>query len=286
MVLGSGAVLLIALVLAAQVWRSMDQRAADAAWTRLLDSARQQPQKVFDPGMVRDLPDAARRYFLFTIAPGTPLHVVSEITMGGEIGLGDKKSPRYQPMRARQILAPPNGFVWKLEAAGSGAMRMSGSDVMVESRSWTRFWLNSLLPVVRAGSDENHHRSSFGRVVAESVFWAPAALLPQPGVRWEDGAAPNRARAVVTFGTLTQSLEIEVAENGCPRWVMIPRWSNANPDHEWRVQPFGGILCDFRTFGGFTLPTCVDGGNHFGTEEYFPFFRARVEDIRFPAPQE
>ncbi len=163
-------------------------------------------------------------------------------------------------------------------------MRMSGSDAMADERSWTRFWLFWTLPVVREGMDLNHMRSSFGRVVAEAVFWAPAALLPQNGVKWEDGEAPDRVRAVVMHGALTQALEIAVAEHGRPLWVMIPRWSNANPEREWRFQPFGGTLADFQTFGGFTLPTRIDGGNHFGTENYFRFFRARVEDVRFPAP--
>lgn len=281
--LGMVATLLVAMVVAMQAWRLADERAADAAWTQLR-AAGQSPPKVFDPAMVTGLPEAARRYFLYTIAPGTPLHTVSEIRMGGEIGLGDRESPAYQPMRARQILAPPHGFVWRLEAAGSGAMQMSGSDAMADERSWTRFWLFWTLPVVREGKDLNHMRSSFGRVVAEAVFWAPAALLPQNGVQWEDGEAPDRARAVVMHGALSQALEIAVAEDGRPLWVMIPRWSNANPEREWRFQPFGGTLDDFQTFGGFTLPTRIDGGNHFGTENYFPFFRARVEDVRFPAP--
>lgn len=282
-VLGVVAALLVALVVAMQAWRLADQGAADAAWTQLR-AAGQRPPEVFDPAMVAGLPEAARRYFQYTIAPGTPLHTVSEIRMGGEIGLGDRQAPAYQPMRARQILAPPHGFVWRLEAAGSGAMRMSGSDAMADERSWTRFWLFWTLPVVREGKDLNHMRSSFGRVVAEAVFWAPAALLPQNGVQWEDGGAPGRARAVVMRGALAQALEIEVAEDGRPLWVMIPRWSNANPEGEWRVQSFGGTLGDFQTFGGFTLPTRIDAGNHFGTENYFPFFRARVEDVRFPAP--
>jgi hypothetical protein len=272
--------LLVLLVLAMQAWRMADKRAEDAGWAGLRTSA-PGVRQVFEPAMVRHLPEAAQRYFLFTIAAGTPLHLVSEIRMRGEIGLGSQEAPNYQPMRASQILAPPHGFIWRLDA-GFGAMRMSGSDGMLEDRSWTRFWLDWTLPVVRAGGDENHLRASFGRVVAEAVFWAPAALLPGSGVRWEEGDGPGRARAIVTRGSLTQSLEIEVADNGQPLWVMIPRWSNANAEKEWRVQPFGGTLGDFRRFDGFTLPTRVDGGNHFGTGDYFPFFRARVESISCP----
>lgn len=270
--------LLFAFVL--QAWRFSEKRSIDADWNQLRAAAPKAPG-LFKAELVQHLPDAARRYFLFTIAEGTPLQSVSEIRMSGEIALGDKDTPNYQPMQASQILAPPHGFIWSVEA-GLGAMRMSGSDGMLLDRSWTRFWINRMLPVVRAGGDENHLRASFGRVVAEAVFWAPASLLPGSGVQWEAGAGPNRARAVVVRGSLTQSLEMEVAADGRPLWVMIPRWSNVNPQKEWRVQPFGGSLSEFRRFGGFTLPTRVEGGNHFGTEDYFPFFRARVEAIAFP----
>ncbi|QOR39989.1 hypothetical protein HNO52_16780 [Billgrantia diversa] len=283
---GVAAGLLLALVLtgvlAMQAWRLADNRAMDTAWAWLQSQA---PATVetFDPAMVEGLPDAARRYFLYTIAPGTPLHVVSEIHMTGELGLGDKQAPGYRPMRAHQILAPPHGFIWRIRA-GSGFMQLSGSDGMANGRSWTRFWLNGTLPVARAGSDDNHLRSSFGRVAGEAAFWTPAGLLPQHGVRWEETDEPNLARAVITHGTLEQAIEIAVAEDGRPIWVQFQRWSNAKPEKEWRLQPFGGYLDDFRNFDGFTLPTRVDGGNHFGTEAYFPFFRARVEEVRFLFP--
>lgn len=272
--------LFILLVLLLQAWRIRDERMEDAGWAQLRSSP-PGVHKVFDPSMVQDLPDAARRYFLFAIAPGTALAPASEIRMSGEIGLGSKDAPNYKPMRARQILAPPKGFIWHVDA-GTGIMRMRGSDGLLNDRAWTRFWLDWMLPVVRAGEDENYLRSAFGRVVAEAVFWAPASLLPGNAVRWEKGDGPNRARASVTRGALTQSLEIEVADDGRPLSVVIPRWSNVNPEGKWQVQPFGGTLGEFRRFGGFTLPTRVDGGNHFGTPNYFPFFRARVEEISFP----
>ncbi len=201
--------------------------------------------------------------------------------MTGELGFGTKEAPGYRPMRARQILAPPHGFIWRIRA-GLGIMQLSGSDGMANGRSWTRFWLNGTLPVAWAGDDKNHLRSSFGRVVGEAAFFSPAALLPQHGVRWEATDEPDKARAVIGLGTLEQTIEIAVAEDGRPRWMQFTRWSNANPEKEWRLQPFGGTLDDFRNFEGYTLPTRVDGGNHFGTEAYFPFFRARVEKVRFP----
>lgn len=261
-----------------QVWRKMDEKADAACWMQL--AASPGTLRVFDPAMVKDLPEAAKRFFLFTIAPGTPLHTVSEIRMRGEIGLGSRERPNYVPMRAQEILASPYGFVWRLEA-GAGVKRLSGSDGMVDGRSWTRFWFDWFVPL-RAGGNDNHLRASFGRVVAEAAFWAPASLLPGDEVRWVNVQEFGRARAIVTRGSLVQELEIEVAEDGRPLWVRILRWSNAYPQKTWRLQPFGGTLSEFRDFDGFTLPTRVDGGNHFGTQEYFPFFCAQVERISFP----
>lgn len=100
--------LLLALVLtgvlAMQAWRVADNRAMENSWAWLQAQAPASVD-VFDPAMVEGLPDAARRYFRYTIALGTPLHVVSEIHMTGEIGLGSKEAPGYRPMQARQLLA-------------------------------------------------------------------------------------------------------------------------------------------------------------------------------------
>jgi hypothetical protein len=269
--------LLVILVIGLQLWRWSDTRAADAVWAQLADAPPMLPP-VFDPASVEELPEPARRFFRFAIAPGTPLSRVAEIEMGGEIGLGDRDAPGYQPMEARQILASPDGFVWRVRA-GSGLMRMTGSDGMAGERSWVRFWLLGLVPIVRAGGTDDHRRASFGRVVAEAAFWAPTALLPDNGVTWEEVDA-DTARATIRRGDLVQTVDVRVDADGRPLSVVIPRWTDANPDRVFRIQPFGGTLDDFREVDGYRLPFSVDGGNFFGTEDYFPFFRARVQAIR------
>jgi hypothetical protein len=267
------AALLGAALAALALWRIADRRTDARTWAAL--AALPQPSGTFDPAMVADLPDPARRYFLSTIAPGTPLRTTAVIEMGGEIGMGNKDAPAYRPMRARQILATPAGFVWELDAGMIG-----GSDGMTAATSWTRFRLGGLLPVVRVGGTADHLRSAFGRVVAEATFWTPAALLPGPGIAWEAVDA-DTARVTVTAHGLSQPVEITVAPDGRPLRVVLPRWSNVNAAKEWRLQPFGGDLADFRDFEGYRLPTTVDGGNHIGTEDYFPFFKARVTQVRF-----
>ncbi len=67
--MAAGLLLMLVLtgVLAMQAWRLADNRAMDKAWAWLQSQA---PATVeaFAPAMVEGLPDAARRYFLYTIA--------------------------------------------------------------------------------------------------------------------------------------------------------------------------------------------------------------------------
>lgn len=258
--------------------RWSDERAIRMAWRRL---AMQQPirPRAFDVSMIRDLPQPARRYFRYSIEPGTPLYTVAEIRMEGQFSLGNKSRPNYVPMRAHQILAPPQGFVWKVRAGGR--LPISGSDAAVDETSWSRFWLAGLLPVARAGGDCDHARAAYGRYIAEAVFWAPAALLPGAAVQWQY-IDDSSVRVIVSHADMQQAVDVTVDTDGRPGKVVFQRWSNANAAKRYQLQPFGGYLSDYQSFGGFSLPTRIEAGNFFETEDYFPFFKARVTSIRFP----
>jgi len=269
--------LLLLMIAALAGWRALDRHADQIAWARLIKTESTKA-RTYNPAMVENLPEPARRYFNYTIQSGTPLYSVVEINMTGDIGMGSKDRPNYRPMRAHQILAPPHGLVWKLRTG-----QISGSDGTTPETSWTRFWLFGLAPVVRAGGTD-HKRSAFGRVVAEAAFWAPASLLPSQHVRWET-LDENSARAIVQFGQFEQAVDITADPKGAPTRVVIQRWSNENQEREFREQPFGGDLSEFRNFGGYRLPTRIEGGNLIGTPNYFPFFKASVTNIRFPAAE-
>lgn len=253
------------------VW---DRRADRNELQRLVELQPSAP-RVFSAELIANLPEPARRYFTFTIQPGTPLLPVVEIDMTGQFSLGTKDKPSYQPMEARQILAAPHGFVWAMRTRGG--MPLSGSD----SGSWTRFRVFWLIPVARLGGDPDHTRSAFGRYVAEAVIWSPAALLPGPAVTWEALDA-HSARVTIRHDGLEQALDVTVDADGRPVEVRFERWSNANPDKVHRLQPFGALMSDFRDVQGYRLPFRVEAGNMFGTDEYFPFFLADVTEIRFP----
>ena len=266
-----------ACLVSAWVARAHDGRAARQAWDALAATA-VRPPALFKPEMVAGLPDPARRYFAFAISPGTPVRMVAELKMVGRIGLGDQYRPNYQPMTAKEILAPPHGFVW-MPRIGSGLSRISGSDACIDDQAWTRFWLLNTMPVARTRSTPDLVRSARARAVAEAL-WAPASLLPANGVIWEpiDG---ERARAIFRHGGETFALDLTVAEDGRPLSVAMQRWTNANPQHVFRHQPFGATVERTGTFEGYTIPTWINAGNGFGTESYFPFFRSRVTEARF-----
>jgi hypothetical protein len=77
--------------------------------------------------MLNGLAEPARRYFKYVIGEAAPIRTVAVIRMSGELGLGTKDKPNCGPMQAEQILAPPHGLVWKLDA-GRGFKRITGSD--------------------------------------------------------------------------------------------------------------------------------------------------------------
>ncbi len=258
-----------------RIWRYADDKAARKLWNELAANQPAGPV-TFDPVMVADLPEPAQRYFRYTIRTGAPLYTVAEISMRGQFSLGTKEAPDYFAMRAEQIIAAPTGFVWKMNAE-RGIMKVSGSD----ATHWTRFWLMGVLPVARLGGNCDHTRSAFGRYIAEAVFWTPAAVLPGPNVSWEP-VNDTTARVIVIHEGMEQSIDLTVDENGRPVEIGFPRWSNANTDKVYRIQPFGGYLSQYRDFEGYRLPTHIEAGNQFGTDNYFPFFIADVTGIRFP----
>ena len=265
--LGAGAAGLLAL-------RLSDRRDDEAIARELLASAHAAGR--FDPRALAGLPEAARRYLRAVIAPGAPLRTVTRIEMGGTLDLGSAEAPAPRPMRASQILAPPLGFLWRVRAGRA----ISGTDALCGGSSHSRFRMAGLVPVGRSrGLD--HLRSSFGRMAGEAAFWAPTALLPERGALWHDTGTADRARVTLARGGLSQTVEIALGADGLPRAVSFPRWSDANPERRFRLQPFGGRLARFRDFEGVQLPTRVAGGNGFGTPDWFPFFHAEVRSVRF-----
>lgn len=275
-----GVVVLIMVAMAVlALWRLSDVRAENRVMAALHALQPTSPQ-TFNEAMLVGLPEPAQRYFRFAIAPGTPLYTVANIEMEGRLSLGTADNPNWMAMTAHQVLGAPDGFLWQ-PSTSAGGLSMSGSDAALRGTSWTRFWLLGLLPVVRAGGDSDHARAAFGRYIGEALFWTPAALLPRDGIVWEP-LGNNSARMVLTAYGMEQPVEVHVDDRGAPTRIVFPRWSDANPQKQFQIQPFGGDLSEYRTFEGFTVPTVVHAGNFYGTADYFPFYQVRVTSVIYP----
>lgn len=267
----------VAMVGVGQVLRLADEDHAKAAWAALDASPGAAGQ--FDPSRLDGLPDPAQRYLRYAISPGATLRTTVVLEMQGEFGLGTKAEPGYQPMRAQEILAFPKGFVWR-PSVGSGLVRFAGSDGYLDGEAWTRFWALGAAPVARVAGGRDMARSAAARMLAEAALWTPAAILPGADVRWE-AVDRDTARVVVDHRGEPISLDITVAPDGRPLSFVMPRWTNANPDHVFREQAFGGTVKAVKRFGDYTIPSEIEVGNLAGAEDYFPFFKARLVEARY-----
>lgn len=251
---------------------------SEAAYARLVADP-PPPSRRFDPASVSGLPEIAQRYFRHAIAPGTPLYAGVELEMDGIFLLGDRDRHTRFTMRARQVLRPPAQFVW-IPRLRAGPIAISGSDALVDGQAWTRFRLMGLVPVADVRSSPDLVRSARFRGAVEAALWLPTTLLPEHGAHWEQ-TGPDRARVTLPGSTPAIVLELGLDARGAVREVVGQRWSNANRDKRFRLQPFGGTVTAESTFAGLTIPSQVAVGNHYGTADYLPFFQARITHARY-----
>lgn len=272
----TGALLLVAAAAGVGVglWTSAaDRRHAAALAERLLEPAG--PVARYDPAMVADLPDIAQRYFAAALAPGTPLHRQVRLRMEGDFIMNG--TPR--PMQARQVLAPGRGFVWEAEI-GRGPMGFAGSDGWeAGTDSWTKFWLMGVVPLARLRGGADHARAAATRGLVEAI-WVPAALLPQNGAVWQ-ALGPDVAEIGFPAFPDIAPLQLTLDAKGLPVAVATMRWSDANADRSYRLQPFGGRLAGHAAHDGTTIPTEVEIANLFGTDEEAVFFIGRLTAVDF-----
>jgi hypothetical protein len=262
--------ILIAVALAIlTILRRKDDGKVGGIWRSLEATSRDQ---VFTEDMVSDLPAPARRYLLHAIRPGTPLASSVSFLMSGTMRL--KPEQEWMPMKARQIIAPPKGFVWRADV-GEGLMRFSGGDHYADGSGRVRFWLWGIIPLVQQeGPDVS--RAAIGRLACETI-WLPSSLLPQRGVKWEalDGES---ARATMKIGEETITLDLFIEPDGRLREIRTMRWGDQMEDGDFGYIPFGGRVLEERAFGGYTIPSRVSVGWRLSTDRYFEFFRAQIED--------
>ena len=102
---------------------------------------------LFDPESVAQLPEPAQRYLRHAIAPGTRLARSVVVEMQGRIGL--KPGADKLPFQASQILATPNGLIWRA-TVGEGIRQITGSDRYIAGEGAMHWFMGYAIPLVRA----------------------------------------------------------------------------------------------------------------------------------------
>lgn len=256
------------------LWRRSRERRVQRAWNDLETPA---PAERFDPAMVVDLPDPARRYLLHAIEPGTRLSRGVRLTLTGSMRMS--RDGGLLAMESEELLTAERGYVWRARIQ-MGALRIRGHDLYVHGEGRMRWWLAGLIPVVRAdGPDVS--RSAAGRLLAETALFLPSMLLPEAGARWK---AVDASTATVRLEAGGEEVDITlvVDPQGRLRRLTVPRW-NADPD----IGPVGHLpfvsdeFEEERTFGGYTIPTRFRAGWRLGEDGEFPFFYPEVEEAEY-----
>jgi hypothetical protein len=254
--------------------RILHEREMDRLWEAL----RAKPGTAeFDPESIADLPEPAKRYLRHAIAPGTRLARSVVVTMQGHIGLtpgADKL-----PFQANQILATPNGFIWRA-TVGEGTKKITGSDRYVNGEGAMLWFIGYVIPLVRA-SGVDVTRSAAGRAALEAPLMLPSALLPDAGARWEAIDA-HSARVHLQVGSEQLALLITVAPDGRLLRVDMPRWDSEGMDGKpGYVLWVGDQLTEERTFGGYTIPVRMRATKRAGTPQADAFFEAEILSAQY-----
>ena len=227
--------------------------------------------EAFDVAMVGDLPEPARRWLTHAIAPGTPLWESVVLTMRGKIRLGT-----WRPFTARQVLAPPRGFVWAATARVFG-LPVTGFDRYSSSTGQMDWRLGGLVPVMTAtGPDVT--RSAAGRLAGETAL-APTTFR---AATWGPGGDANRTVARWRIDGQAESAEFSVGDGGRLLGVAMQRWGDPGGGPFGRY-PFGVAVEAEETFAGVTIGSVLRAGWWWGTDRQADgeFFRARITGATF-----
>ena len=191
--------------------------------------------------------------------------------MHGQIKLG-----RWRPFTARQVLAPPDGYLWTATARLAG-LPVTGYDRLGSGAGEMRWRLLRLVPVLTAAGPDIT-RSAYGRMAGE-IALIPTAFRHAAWCRSEHA---NTAVATWQFGDDVEAAEIRVKRSGRLAEVRVNRWGNPGGAPFGRY-PFGVRVEAESRFGGITIPSVLRAGWWWGTDRQHEgeFFRAEITGAVF-----
>ena len=229
--------------------------------------------RVFNPENLSQVPEIVRRYLEHSIARRTPLARTVRLRMHGEL-----KLRRWHQFEAEQVISWGCGMIWRASVR-MHRLAITGSDTFIKGEGIMRWKLFGLIPLVNASGSEIT-RSAAGRINLESI-WLPSALVP-PGITWQVKALFQFHASFTAHGEAAE-IDYMVTDNGRLMTVNMPRWGNPEGG-KFRYENCGALVEEERRFGGYTIPSHVRVGWHFGTDRFESegeFFRARIDDAAY-----
>jgi hypothetical protein len=126
--------------------------------------------------------------------------------------MGKPGKDNWKPFTARQDFVPgAPGFVWDARISMAPGVTALVRDSFVDSAGAMHAKMMGLVTVADSHDTPALAIAALQRYLGEAV-WFPTALLPSQGVKWE-AMDDARARAIVTAGNVTTSLEFRFGAN-------------------------------------------------------------------------
>ncbi len=246
----------------------MRKPSLEELWSTVPDSE----GRAFDQSDLEGLPESAKRYLSHAIAPGTPLATAVRLKMHGEI-----KLKSWLPFKAEQVIRLDRGLLWQATVKMMG-LPMTGYDMMIDGFGEMRWKYVGIIPVVHA-SGPDILKSANGRMRAECCWLPSAFLLGNP--KWRSATEEDvsvefdllHVREVLSFGLGPEGI----------KEIKMRRWGSP-ASGEFQLMDFGGVIEEERTFGGYTIPTKLRIGWHYGSERFEQdgeFIRVQVDSAEF-----
>ncbi|MBW4027983.1 MAG: hypothetical protein HIU93_11340 [Acidobacteria bacterium] len=229
--------------------------------------------KKFAPCALDPLPGPVQRFLKHAIAPGTALASAVRLQMHGEI-----KLKRWFSFSAEEVIHWNKAMIWKAAIRMHG-IPVLGSDYFLNGKGGMQWKLFGLLPFLNVSSPDVT-RSAADRVNIESL-WLPSVLCREE-VKWT-ATDQNHIHARFFAHNEVAQIDYQIDATGRLKNVSMPRWGN--PDQEgFEALPFGAIVEEERSFGGYVLPSVVRVGWFIGTDRFEregEFFRATIDQATF-----
>jgi hypothetical protein len=227
----------------------------------------------FAPDALDALPEPVQRYLSHAIVAGTPLASSVRLTMHGAI-----KLKVWCPFTAEEVIRWDRGFVWRARVRFHG-LPLRGSDRFVDGAGAMHWALFGIIPIASA-SGRDITRSAAGRMNIEAI-WLPLVFCGGD-VAWS-ASSRTQIRARFTAHGEHATIDAVIDEIGRLCSVVMPRWGN--PDGgAFGTYACGAFVDQEASFDGYTIPSRVRVGWHFGSERFAKdgeFFRAIIDRAVF-----